>query len=419
MRYFDFANCKKGKASFVVFLFFLLFLARDTLVTSSILGFTTSQFLMLGGIAVTAAGFLLVCRKEWKAIVTDRRVVVLVLLSAVLLFPMAVKGDFQLMYLSILLGVWVAVFLSYFRTMEEVAKVYILILSVLGAYSVLATYLLRPLLIDTGFLKMPVFYNQIGVMFHNFGLAFVSDSYVKMRNFGIFREPGVYQFFLILALFLNNYVVSWESERKLWVLNAVLAVTMLTTFATGGVAELALLAVVVFFDKKLYRKKLAWVVIGIGATVLGAAVWMIVAEQGDTYWELYSMVIGKFVNKQDSFSERGMAVFADLFFFLSHPLVGEKLSTVLHAVENNTTSTLVMYAAFGVLGGSLAVDAWFCLVWDKRRKLIVNLLLVMIMFLSFNTQNLTADVFFWLFPVMALVEKRVPGWKLFNRKKKV
>lgn len=419
MRYFDFANCKKGKAAFGAFMVMLLFLARDTLVTSSILGFNPSQFLMLGGIAVTAIGFLLVCRKEWKAIVTDKRVVVLVLLSAVMLFPMVAKRDFQMMYLSILLGIWVAVFVSYFRTLEDVAKVYILVLSVLGAYSVLATYILRPLLIDTGFLKLPVFYNQIGVKFHNFGLAFVSDSYVKMRNFGIFREPGVYQFFLILALFLNNYVVSWENEKKLWVLNGILAVTMLTTFATGGVAELALLAVVIFFDKKLYKKKIAWVIIGIGAAVLGVAVWMIVAEQGDTYWELYSMVIGKFVNKQDSFSERGMAVFADLFFFLSHPIVGEKLSTVLHAVENNTTSTLVMFAAFGVLGGSLAVDAWFTLIWDKNRKRIVNLMLVLIMFLSFNTQNLTADVFFWLFPIMAMVERKVPGWKIFNRKKKI
>ena len=414
MRYFDFANCKKGKAAFAAFMVMLLFL-----VTSSILGFNPSQFLMLGGIAVTAMGFLFVCRKEWKAIVTDKRVVVLILLSAVMLFPMIAKRDFQMMYLSILLGIWVAVFLSYFRTLDEVAEVYIQIMAVLGAYSVLATYILRPLLIDTGFVKLPVFYNQIGVMFHNFGLAFVSDSYVKMRNFGIFREPGVYQFFLILALFLNNYVVTWESERKLWVLNGILAVTMLTTFATGGVAELALLAVVVFFDKKLYKKKLAWVVIGIGAAVLGVAVWLIVAEQGDTYWELYSMVIGKFVNKQDSFSERGMAVFADLFFFLSHPIVGEKLVTVLHAVENNPTSTLVMYAAFGVLGGSLAVDAWFSLIWDKKRKRIVNLLLVLIMFLSFNTQNLTADVFFWLFPIMALTQWCLPRLDAWKRKVRV
>lgn len=117
MRYFDFANCRKGKALFAVFLTVMLFLARDTLVTSSILGFTPSQMLMLGAIGVTAVAFLVVNRKEWKAIVTDKRVAVLILLSVVMLFPMVAKRDWQLMYLSILVGIWFAVFLSYFRTL--------------------------------------------------------------------------------------------------------------------------------------------------------------------------------------------------------------------------------------------------------------------------------------------------------------
>ena len=33
------------------------------------------------------------------------------------------------------------------------------------------------------------------------------------------------------------------------------------------------------------------------------------------------------------------------------------------------------------------------------------LLLIPVMFLSFNTQNLIADVFFWLFAYMALTER--------------
>ena len=37
-----------------------------------------------------------------------------------------------------------------------------------------------------------------------------------------------------------------------------------------------------------------------------------------------------------------------------------------------------------------------------------NLLLLVIFLMSFNTQNLVADVFFWLFPVMALVERGLP-----------
>ena len=40
---------------------------------------------------------------------------------------------------------------------------------------------------------------------------------------------------------------------------------------------------------------------------------------------------------------------------------------------------------------------------------IAILALLLVLFASFNTQNLIADVFFWLFPVMAVVERVLPG----------
>lgn len=405
MRYYPFPEKKSTKVLTALFLAALLFLARDTLVTSSILGFNKSQFAMLGLICIAGVLFLVHNRSHWKDILLDKRMVLILASAIIVLLPMIVKRDWQMMYLSVLLCLLTAVFLTYFISFRELAKYYILILTVLGVYSIVAMWILRPLLIDTGMIAMPVFYNQMDVMFHNFFLSFVSDSYVKTRNFGIFREPGVYQYFIILALFLNNYAVKWNSNRIYWVCNFALAATMLTTLATGGVAELGLLAVIVFFDKKLYKEKRAWIIIGVCALVLCVLVAYIIMDQGNLYWELYSMVLGKFMPGEDSAFGRLDAIFTDLRFFLYNPLVGEELATVLHSVTDNTTSTLILYAGFGILGGTLNVLAWFALIWDKERKLWVNLLLVPVMFLSFNTQNLIADVFFWLFPYMALTER--------------
>ena len=405
MRLYPFPDTKGTKVLTGLLLTALLFLARDTLVTSSILGFNRSQFLMLGLICIIGLGFLIYNRKQLKEILLDRRMAVILASAAVILLPMILKADWQMMYLSVLLCLVVSVFLTYFLSFRELAKYYILILTVLGVYSIVAMWILRPLLIDTGIVAMPVFYNQMDVMFHNFFLSFVSDSYVKTRNFGIFREPGVYQYFIILALFLNNYTVKWNSSRIYWFCNFALAATMLTTLATGGVAELGLLAIIVFFDKKLYRDKRAWIIIGVCAVVLAVLVAYIVMDQGNLYWELYSMVLGKFQPGEDSAFGRLDAIFTDLKFFLNNPIAGEKLATVLHSVTDNTTSTLILYAGFGILAGSLNVLAWFALIWQKERKFWVNLLLVPVMFLSFNTQNLIADVFFWLFPYMALTER--------------
>ena len=43
-------------------------------------------------------------------------------------------------------------------------------------------------------------------------------------------------------------------------------------------------------------------------------------------------------------------------------------------------------------------------------------MLLLILFMSFNTQNLVANVFFWLFPMMALVERGLSNLKLSAKK---
>ncbi len=408
MRYYPFPETKTTKTLFALFLTALLFLARDTLVTSSILGFNKSQFLMLGIVCVAALAFLLYNRRNLKWILLDKRMLLVFAVTVLILGPMVWKRDWQMMYFSILLCLYVAIFLTYFLSYRDAAKYYVLILTVLGVYSIIAMWVLRPLLVDTGILSVPMFCNQMDFPFYNFGLSFVSQWYVKSRNFGIFREPGVYQYFIILALFLNNYAVSWKSQHNLWFCNFALAATMLSTLATGGVAELGLLAIVVFFDKKLYRDKKIWAFVIVCAVIVAILAGYIILEKGELYWELYYMLIGKFKPGVDSSSERMDAMVGDLQIFLAHPLMGGRLAEVLHSAVNNTTSTLIQYAVFGILGGSLHVAAWMALIWQKERKLWVNLLLIPILFVSFNTQNLTADVFFWLFAMMALTEKVLP-----------
>lgn len=416
MKRYSYMNSKIGRAAFALFLFILLLLARDTLITSVVLGFTKSQVLMLGVVALAGLGFLVVCRKEWKGVLTDKRMVLMALSSVVILLPMVVKQDWQMMYFSILFCLLFGIFLTYFRSVEEVAKIYLVILCALGVYSVITTYLVKELA-NAGILNVPQFVNSKDYPFYNFGLSYAVTWPAWKRNNGIFREPGVYQYFLILGLYLHNYKCTWRKPWQYWTINACLAVTMLSTFATGGVLELALLAMVVFFDKKMYRDKRIVAVVVVLIVLLAVLVGVVIAQKGALYWEIRGMVIEKFTPKEESFSERTEAVLADIGFFLHNPVFGEKLSTVLHAVANNTTSTLVMFAVFGIAGGLLQTAAWFALIWDQDRKLWVNLAMIPILFLSFNTQNLNTDVFFWLFPMMALTERCVP--LLENRKKKV
>lgn len=407
MKYYPFPQNRRARILQGLFLFAILYLVRDTLVTSTLLGFYRAQLSMAVLAAVAVCVFLLYNRRQWHEILRDGRMKTVPIITAVMLLPMILKRDWQIMYLSVLFCLYMGVFLSYIMTLEQAAKYYVVSMAVLGVSSVLATYVLR-FFPDKGIVPVPVFPNPIDYDFYYFGLSFVSVSYVKIRNFGIFREPGVYQFFLILGLYLNHYRVHWKKDWQLWTVTAILAVTMLTTFATGGVFEMGLLAVVVFFDKKLYKTK--WirrtVVTFVGVLLLTLAVSAV--RKDALYQEIYHMVFDKFASKGLSYTDRVGSIAYDLKLFFQSPLLGMPIAKVFEVTEtllNNTFSTGIMLAIFGIMGGILHILGWIALVWKREEAVWVKLALLLILFLAFNTQNLIADVFFWLFPMMALLEQ--------------
>ena len=407
MKYYRLSENKSGKIIVGLLLFALLYLTRTGLTASALVGINRAQFLTLGIICAVGVLFLVRNRDQWKELLLDKRMLLGIVCAVVLLLPAVLKRDFQMMYLSVLLCVMIGIFLSYFVSLKDAAKYYVLFLTMLAVWSVLAAYILRRLP-DNGIVSVPIFFTSRKVEFYNFGLSYVARFYVKNRNFGIFREPGVYQFFIMLALFLNNYTVQWKKQSTMWVINVILAVTMLTTLATGGVAELGLFVILVFFEKKLYKNKMAIITAVIVVVGMVAGLAVICMQKGELYWELYGMVIAKIFGGEASSTDRLNALLVDLAYFRSNPLLGEQIATVLTAVEHNTASTMLMLAMFGIGGGALHIAAWAALVWDRKRNAVANVALLIIMLLSVNTQNFVADQFFWLFPVMALTEKCVP-----------
>lgn len=406
MKYYRFPENKIWNFCFAAFLMAQLMLTRSGMLGGR-MEFLQYQLLMYGLIALAGAAFLAVNRRNLKEILLDRRMAAAAVFAVIMLVPMVWKRDWQMMYVTLLMGLLLAVFLSYFTTVREVARHYVLILCGLCVYSLIATYLLRRLP-DAGLWRVPRFDNAVGNAYYNFGLCYVSITHVASRNLGVFREPGVYQFFLLLGLYLANYWVDWKKESHMWLANGILAVTMLSTMATGGVVELGLFVVFVFFDKKMYRDKRLRL-LAIGVTIAACAVVIFsVIQRNSIYWFLYNTLLEKFINRTDSVTERADAIVTNIRLFLQNPVMGARFHDVLHGVNNNTSSTLILYAACGFFGGTLNVVSWIALVWSRERRLWGNLAVLVILFMSFNTQNLTWDLYFWLFPVLALLERGLP-----------
>ena len=413
MKQYPFPKNRMTGAAFGLFLLAMLLLARDTIISSVVVGFYKSQFLMLALVGLLGVVFLVYNRRNLRQILTDQRLFLMLALALFFVAVMVLKRDWQIMYFSILLCLVFSVFLTFFTESSRVAKYYVVILAALGVYSLIATYVLRKL----GYMHVIPYprtvTNDAGMVFFDYGLCFAVDHRYWHRNFGIFREPGVYQFFLLLGLYLNHYQVRWEKEGVRWFFTILLTVTMISTYSIGGFAELGLFAVFVYLDRKYYRTKAGrWVGIGCIAAAVAVLITVFIEARKPEFvysplYELYDMFV-RLTTSSDSSVDRGSALITDLRIFLEHPLLGSKIAPVLHGTNHNTSSTLILFAIMGIFGGLLHLASWAALLWKKQRNVLLNLLLLVIFLMSFNTQNLVADVFFWLFPCMALVERGLP-----------
>ena len=407
MTYYRFPENKPVKLCFLICLYALQVVARSTMYTSIFLGFNRAQYSMIGLVVLIGILFLVYNRKRWKQIFSDRRMILMTGAALILLLPMLVKHDWQLMYFTVLLSWLFAIFLTYFTDTRELGRWYVLIMTALSAVSLVGLFILKPLAL-AGVLPQIRFDSPGGWHMFNFGLTFVCDKNNQMDNalraFGIFREPGLFQIFLFVAIQLNNYWVEWKKSWQMWAVDAVLFVSLLTTFATGGVLALGLYVVFLFFDKGLYRdRRLQLLAVIAVAAAIGLLAYAL-AQGGTWAYELIGMV-EKLFNQSESYTDRLDSVFTDAAYFLANPLAGADLAEVLFSVPNNTATSPILFAVFGIVGGCVHVLSWAALAWKRNRHWAMNMMLMLILFVPFNTQNVMADMFFWMFPMMALSEQ--------------
>ena len=209
MKQYPFPKNRWTGAAFGLFLFVLLLLARDTIITSVIVGFYKSQFLMLALMGLLGLAFLIYNRRNLREILTDKRIFLILALTLFFVAVMVLKRDWQIMYFSILLCLIFAVFVTFFADSESVARYYVVILTALSVYALIATYVLRKLGYLGAIPHPQSVTNDADMVFFDYGLCFAVDHRYWHRNFGIFREPGVYQFFLLLQRILPVRTLNW------------------------------------------------------------------------------------------------------------------------------------------------------------------------------------------------------------------
>lgn len=239
----------------------------------------------------------------------------------------------------------------------------------------------------------PDLYNSENISFKNCYL-YVTFPSLPLRNFGIFREPGVYMVYLNIALFLE-----WFSEKPSVNRIVLFLFTLLTTLSTAGF----IIGTITLIGGIIYKRRFKDAIM---LTPIICIVYYFLTLEDSIF---NTMLFGKLEEGTDSGSTaaRVASIMVPLEMFFSNPLgVGPDTYDVLFPIMSIrlygvsiepevSTNTFLKYLA--VYGFCVCFLYFFYLVRFVRfcfqdRYLI--LLFMLILLLALSNEDLRTSIFF-------------------------
>lgn len=318
----------------------------------------------------------------------------------IVIISMVLNMDTDIMHLiSLMLMYIAALIITQIMEFEEFKEKYLSIMFVLAVSSLIffTVGLIAPQIPSA----IPQWYPSRRV--RNAGLYFYTwSNFFGMidpsRNNGIFREPGMYQVFLNLALlFLNG---SSKNSMKYKIL---FAATILTTFSTTGIfAMICIIASDLFsYSVKMTKKEFMSLVV----MILGAII--IVNYIGDNAIQLFSKFDAD-TTSYVSFSERAEATLLDIKIWLESsiisPVVGvsyEKYSRISMGATNSLTGIVAQH---GIVAGVFLLGSLMNLIRRGTKNRLQMLLYFMSIVMIVCTQATLTCYFFTVLCIYGFID---------------
>ena len=277
-------------------------------------------------------------------------------------------------------------------SLKDFAQKFEKIMFILAFISVICTLIAEVNL--SVFSVFPVFYNSANTAFYNMGIYMIPASRILLRNYGIFREPGVYQMFLILALLFHVYYA-----KKIKVSHLVMFIlAIVLTFSTTGYIALVFFLILFLIKRNEFfsenKKKYAMVFL----LILGI---LFMVTQTDLL-SGNGIVFNKFSNiKRTTMIARFSSIFANIEIWKENPIFGVGLIRVNErfpmlsyqlygkAVSHNTNTLLCELATYGIIYTGILIYGYIKLSHALSVKVIERILILLIIFILACGEKLT------------------------------
>lgn len=314
---------------------------------------------------------------------------------------------FNIKYFYVFMLIILASFFCTSVKFEVFLEAYQKIMLFLSLYSFVSFLLceLTPTLIS----RFPVVVNEAGLRFYNliFDFSLVKMMYVTHRSFGIFREPGVYMFFLSIAMIFELFFVKENSKKRMLIHVVIYIAAMIVTLSSAGyiILTLVLMLYLLFGTKRTENKNLKNIVFII---CVGFMLWLYFDEA------LFDEVFGKLSSDNYSKTSRLESITTNIRMIASnieHFFTGLGFSFVEGnfryfstdaATGDNTNTIFRIFSTYGFMYISVLIALWFSFFSKVKNKslsislfgvfclclfnesLIVNIILYIIAFYSLN-----------------------------------
>ncbi|WP_394138422.1 O-antigen ligase family protein [Cytobacillus oceanisediminis] len=327
------------------------------------------------------------------------KALLLLLCSYVSIFlTMLFNQDFDILNFVIILQILIAFLFINTISFDDFVRAYIRVILFISIFSLVIMFVIVPFFSGISSL-FPLRYNSTGLAVRDyiFSFHFESHSVASRRNTGIFREMGVYQFYLNMALLMYLFYLR---ENKVIVI-LIFSATVISTFSTPGILFMFLILIVYLYEN--YKKELVKVFKLIFSL---SFLFLIVFLFYPNIFSDFIYSINKLSEQGNSFNGRLGSIIGNILAWVHNPLIGNGINNGIKLAEemylgqfttHNTSTTTSFMAMFGIFFSILMSLPIILLLNKLKIKTISKLVLVFGLFLSINSERLIYDQFYYIF----------------------
>lgn len=389
-----------------IILFLLIYASEDTMLFGT---FGSSTYNMIKYVVLVGVLLFMLFK---KTNVKKESIVLLGLLTILFVISAFLSGWLKIGFVYNILLLLTAIIFASRYSISLFKESFCRIVVFLSIYSLVIYFLNLSLPSSLSF--FPTEYNVVGNEFKNciFSVTFTS---LPFRNFGIFREPGVFMVFLNTALFFE-WFSSKSSAQRIFIY----ILTLLTTVSTAGVV----IGAFILAGGAIYRKQaknvfialplviFAYYIINSEDYIYGALLLDKIADGGSGTAEVrYASII---IPLKISFSSPfgvGPDAFDDLFPKYSAQLYGESYDGSLA-----TATFFKMLAVNGIMVFTFYFWAFLRFVKKAFSNHYLRILFFIVLFLAFGNEDMRVSMLFNIMIAYGIVgnEKRSKSYKIIN-----